>query len=108
MYKKIYYSNAKDINDNNIKVEIYKNTEDVVVEKELLLANDGIEIKYDNGNNIFKPLIQSTCSITFLLPSIEYDLYSSTKNDVICKIYKNDSLFYFGIITNNIYNSEYI
>lgn len=107
MYKKIYYSNAKDINDNNIKVEIYKNTEDVVVEKELLLANDGIEIKYDNGNNIFKPLIQSTCSITFLLPSIEYDLYSSTKNDVICKIYKNDSLFYFGIITNNIYNSEY-
>lgn len=107
MYKKIYYSNVKDINDNNIKVEIYKNTEDVVVAKELLLANDGIEIKYDNGNNIFKTLIQSNCSITFLLPSIEYDLYSSMKNDVICKIYKNDSLVYFGIITNNIYNSEY-
>lgn len=108
MYKKIFYSNAKDINDDNIKVEIYKNTEDVVIAKELLLANDGIEIKYDSGNNIYKPLIQSTCSITFLLPSIEYDLYSSTKNDVICKIYKNDSLIYFGIITNNIYNSEYL
>lgn len=107
MYKKIFYSNAKDINENNIKVEIYKNTDDVVVEKELLLANDGIQIKYDNSNNIFKTLIQSTCSITFLTSDIQYDLYTSTKNDVVCKIYKNDKLFYFGILTNNIYNSEY-
>lgn len=107
MYKKIYYSTAKDLEDNTIQVEIYLNTTQSVTAKELLLAKNGINITYNNDNNIFKTLMQSNCSITFLTNNILDYLYTSTKNDVICKIYKNNNLNYFGVLTNNVYNSDY-
>ena len=51
--------------------------------------------------------MQSNCSITFLTDTLLEYLYTSTKNDVICKIYKNSNLIYFGVLTNNVYNAEY-
>lgn len=107
MYKQIYHSTFKDIDDNNISIEIYKNTNESVVSKELLLSSEAISIEY-SSDDIFQPTKLSSASINVLTSEILLDLYTSKLNEITCKIYKNGSLFWFGFLSPNLYSSDYI
>lgn len=107
MYKQIYHSEFKDIDENNIRIEIYKKTNESVVSKELLLSAEPIIIEY-SSDDIFQPTKLSSASINVLTKEILLDLYTSKLNQITCKIYKNDNLFWFGFLSPNLYSSDYI
>ncbi|WP_321426407.1 hypothetical protein [uncultured Bacteroides sp.] len=106
MYRLRYYSTFKDINNNTIRLEIYKDSEETVTAEELILSADAVSIEY-SSDDLFKPLKQSGCSINVLTGKVLTDLYTGKLNDVTIKIYKNDSLFWFGYLTPNLYSSEF-
>lgn len=92
MYKLKYHSSFKDINENNIKIEIYKNTTATVQAEELILSADAVSIQYES-DNIFQPLKQSAASINILTSKVLDDLYTGKLNDIQIRIYKNNNLF---------------
>lgn len=102
----IYYSNFKDFNNNDIRLEIYKDSTDTT--KELLLASDAITIRYEGENDIFKPLKCSGCTISILTKELLDNLYSGKGKEIYCKIFRGGKLFWFGYITPNIYSSDYV
>lgn len=106
MYKLRYYSSFKDINENTIKIEIYKNTTATLQAEELLLSADAVSIQYQSSN-IFQPLKQSAASINVLTNKVLSDLYTGKLNDIQIRIYKNNSLFWLGYQTPNLYSSPY-
>jgi hypothetical protein len=107
MYKLIYYSNFKDINDNNIKIEIYRNTSESVTAKELLLSSDAIVINY-NSENLLQPTKLSSATVHILATDVLTDLYTSVLNEISIKVFKNNNLLWYGFLSLNIYSSEYI
>jgi len=108
MYKKIYYADFKDLDNNNIKLEIYKNTDNNVTASELILDSDAISIDYQGDDDVFYPLKCSGCKVSILTKTLLTDLYSGKANEIYCKVFRNGSLFWFGYITPNIYNSDYV
>lgn len=106
MYKLRYYSSFKDINENNIKIEIHKDTTSTVQAEELLLSADAVSIQYES-DNIFQPLKQSAASINILTTKVLNDLYTGKLNDIQIRIYKNNNLFWLGYQTPNLYSSSY-
>jgi len=92
MYTLKYYSTFKDLSGNVVKLEIYKDMDETAVAEELLLSADAVSIEY-SSDDLFKPLKQSGCSVNILTGKILTDLYTGKLNDVILKVYKNDSLF---------------
>ncbi len=81
MYNLAYYSQYNDINNNVIKVEIYKNSDTEITPIELTLAADAITVQYES-DNIFKPLKLSGCSINVLTKNVLSDLYTGKINDI--------------------------
>lgn len=106
MYKLAYYSQFYDINNNLIRVEIYRFQEKALTPIELTLAANAISIQYES-DSIFKPLKLSGCSINVLTKNVLSDLYTGKINDVQIRIYKNNSLFWLGYNSPNIYSQEY-
>lgn len=106
MYKQIYYADFKDVNDNNIHIEIYKNTVDNVENKELTLSAEPLYITYES-DNIFQPTKLSSASINVLTNEVLFDLYTSKTNEITCKIFKNNILLWFGYLSPNLYSSDY-
>lgn len=106
MYKLKYHSSFKDINENNIKIEIYKNTTATVQAEELILSADAVSIQYES-DNIFQPLKQSAASINILTSKVLDDLYTGKLNDIQIRVYKNNNLFWLGYQTPNLYSSSY-
>ncbi len=76
--------------------------------KELVLYSDPVTIDYQGNDDVFYPLKCSGCKISVLTEELLLDLYSGKAKEICCKIYRNDTLFWFGFITPNIYNSDYI
>lgn len=107
-YKQRFHSTFYDVDNNKIDVQIYKNVEDAteVTDEVLTLSADAISIKYVS-DDIFQPLKQSGCTINILTNSILTDLYTGELNKVTVKVFKNDTLFWFGFLTPNIYSSEF-
>ena len=102
-----YICNFKDRNDNSIKLEIITpiNTsasEDV----EVLTLADAMSVEY-SGESIFDSLRPSRASVNLLLTDINSDLFSGTLDGVKVKLYKNNSLFWYGYVTPNIYTQSY-
>lgn len=102
-----YISEFKDRNNNSIKVQIEtptntSETEDV----EVLTLADAMSIEY-SGESIFDTLRPSRASVNLLLTDIKPDLFSGTLNNVKVKLFKNNSLYWFGYITPNIYTQSY-
>ena len=108
MYKQRFHSIFYDIDNNKISVQIYINVENDIIlnDEELLLSSDPIQIKYVS-DDIFKPLKLSGCTINVLTNNILTDLYTGELNKVMLKVFKNDTLFWYGFLTPNIYSSEY-
>lgn len=107
MFKKIYYSEFKDLNENIINIDIYKDVDAEVEAKELLLSSDSVQINYEGGDDIFKPLKCSDVQINILTDSVLTDLYTA-KNDVYCTVKRNGSLMWYGYSTACLYQSDYV
>ena len=106
MNKLIYYANIKSINNNEIKIEIFKDTDEDIVPVELIISDDSILIEVVS-DNIFTTLKQTTCSFSILTPIILKDIYTGKLNEVTLKLYKNNELIFFGFQTQNVYSSDY-
>ena len=107
MYRKIYFSDLKDINDNTINIEIYKDVDTEVVAKELLLAADAVQINYESDSDIYKPLKCSDAQINILTNSVLEDIYTA-KNNVYCIIKRNNNIMWYGYSTACLYQSDYV
>lgn len=106
MYRLIYYSDFKDVDDNAIRIEIYKESDIEIAPVELILSADAVSIDY-NSDEIYKPLKQSACTVNVLTKDVLTNLYTGKLNDITLKILKNGNLFWFGYLTPNIYSSEF-
>ncbi len=106
MYKMIYYSRFKDLNEHEYRIEIYKDTEDSLSPKGLILSDTPVVITY-KGDDIYKPLKQSSCSINVLTDDVLRELYTGKLDEVKLKVLKDGELFWVGFLTPNVYNSEY-
>ena len=101
----IYKGQFKDTENNNWEVQIYK--EGYTGEtKELILGDSPVVIQYI-GDDPFKPIKYSGASIKILTPTILKELYTGKILDVQIKILKNNTLFWKGVNTPNVYNQEY-
>lgn len=107
MFKQIYYSEFKDLNENSNSIEIYKDTSSSVTPTELLLSSDSVTINYEDNDDIFKPLKCSDAQINVLTDSVLTDLYTA-KNDVYCIIKRNGSIMWYGYSTACLYQSDYV
>lgn len=107
MFKKIYYSEFKDLNENIINIEIYKDIETDINAKELLLSSDSVQINYEGSDDIFKPIKCSDAQINALTDTVLTDLYTA-KNDVYCVIKRNGSIMWYGYSTACLYQSDYV
>lgn len=106
MNKLIYYSNFNDVANTPVRVEIYKETQEEVTAKELILSSEPIVIDY-TSEELFQPLKQSACTINVLTSEVLLDLYTGSTNEISVKVIKDDDLFWYGFLTPNIYSSEY-
>lgn len=107
MFKQIYYSEFKDLNENSNSIEIYKDTSSSVTPTELLLSSDSVIINYEDNDDIFKPLKCSDAQINVLTDSVLTDLYTA-KNDVYCIIKRNGNIMWYGYSTACLYQSDYV
>lgn len=106
MHKLLYYSDFKDIEENSIRIEIYKDTDIEVSETELLLSGDAVRIECDT-DSLFAPIKVSSMTIDVLTETILTEMYAAKTNDITTKIFKNDNLLWFGYLSPNVYNSDY-
>lgn len=107
MFRKLYYTQFKDINDNVIKVEIYKDLDTETLAKELTCAANAIQINYESDDDIYKPLKCSDMQLNILTDKVLEDLYTA-KFDVYCTIKRNDNLVWYGYSTACLYQSDYV
>ncbi|WP_229118830.1 hypothetical protein [Bacteroides finegoldii] len=107
MYKLIYDSSFKDLNENTIKIEIFKDTEDATTSSELLCTAEAIEINYETNDDVFKPLKCSDCQINVLTTKVLTDLYTALNNQIYCTIYKNGKLIWYGFGVPCLYQTDY-
>jgi len=74
--------------------------------RELILGDSPCVIEYV-GDDPFKPIKYSGASIKVLTPTILKELYTGKILDVQIEILKNNTLFWRGVNTPNVYNQEY-
>ena len=102
-----YISQFKDRNDNTIRLQIETLTNtSASADVEVLTLADAMTIEY-SGESIFDALRPSKASVNLLLTDIKPDLFTGSLNSVKVKLYKNNSLFWFGYVTPNIYTQSY-
>ena len=106
MYKLRYYSDFNDIDNNDLRIEIYKDTDEAVSAEELLLSADAVSIEY-KSDDLFKSLKQSGCSVNVFTKNVLTELYTGKINEIIIKIYRNGTFFWYGYLTPNVYSSEF-
>ena len=74
--------------------------------RELILGDSPCVIEYVSDDP-FKPVKYSGASIRILTPTILKELYTGKILDVQIEILKNNTLFWKGVNTPNVYNQEY-
>jgi hypothetical protein len=100
----------KDIDENTIEIEIYKNFEDAattVAPSELQCSADAVFINYESDDDIFKPIKCSDCQINIVTNKILTDLYTALKNEIYCLIKKNGKTIWCGFSVPCLYQSDY-
>lgn len=105
MYGVKYYSEFDDLDNNRIKLEICYNGYNGAA-TELTIADPSISISYDQ-EDLFQPLKKSGASINLLVPNVIEDLFSGELLNPLVRIYRNNSLYWWGYITPNIYSQPY-
>ena len=110
MYKLLYTSLFKDIDNNSIEIEIYKNFEDAattVAPSELQYSADAVSINYESDDDVFKSIKCSDCQINIVTNKILTDLYTALKNEIYCLIKKNGEVIWCGFSVPCLYQSDY-
>ena len=110
MYKLLYTSMFKDIDNNSIEIEIYKNFEDAtttVASSELQCSADAVSINYESDDDVFKAIKCSDCQINIVTNTILTDLYTALKNEIYCLIKKNGEIIWCGFSVPCLYQSDY-
>lgn len=101
MYQLLYTSMFKDIDENTIEIEIYKNFEDAattVAPFELQCSADAVFINYESDDDVFKPIKCSDCQINIVTNTILTELYTALKNEIYCLIKKNGKIIWLSLI----------
>lgn len=102
---RLYYGQFRDGQNNLYTLNIYKEGQHQA--KELLLADSPVRVCYETGDNIFKELKQSSCSIDILTSQILSDLYTGKVFDIRIELLRGSDLVWEGFNTPNIYNQEW-
>ena len=100
----------KDIDNNSIEIEIYKNFEDAattVASSELQCSADAVSINYESDDDVFKPIKCSDCQINIVTNTILTELYTALKNEIYCLIKKNSKVIWCGFSVPCLYQSDY-
>ena len=101
-YQLIYNSSFKDIDENTINIEIYRDSGGTLIASELLCSADAVSINYESDDDVFKPIKCSDCQINVLTTKVLANLYTALGNQIYCTISKNGSVFTVQIIMKNI------
>mgnify|MGYP000208449816 CR=1 FL=1 len=94
-YQLIYNSSFKDIDENTINIEIYKDSGGTLIASELLCSADAVSINYESDDDVFKPIKCSDCQINVLTTKVLANLYTALGNQIYCTISKNG---YCGVV----------
>ena len=100
----------KDIDNNSIEIEIYKNFEDAattVASSELQCSADAVSINYESDDDVFKPIKCSDCQINIVTNTILTELYTALKNEIYCLLKKNGKTIWCGFSVPCLYQSDY-
>ena len=110
MYKLLYTSMFKDIDNNSIEIEIHKNFEDAtttVASSELQCSADAVSINYESDDDVFKSIKCSDCQINIVTNTILTELYTALKNEIYCLLKKNGTTIWCGFSVPCLYQSDY-
>lgn len=107
MKRLLYYSEFKDVAENSIRVEIYKDSDTEVSATELLLSADTALIECA-ADSLFSPVKVSELTLNILTKDILKELYTAKANEVSAKVLKNQALLWFGYLSPNVYSSDYV
>lgn len=69
-YQLIYNSSFKDIDENTINIEIYRDSGGTLIASELLCSADAVSINYESDDDVFKPIKCSDCQINVLTTKV--------------------------------------
>lgn len=97
-YQLIYNSSFKDIDENTINIEIYRDSGGTLIASELLCSADAVSINYESDDDVFKPIKCSDCQINVLTTKVLANLYTALGNQIYCTISKNGSLLWCGYL----------
>lgn len=91
---KIYHAEFTDLKGNDWRVDILKNPQGTITSKEFTLAEPGFSLSYQGAENIFSPIIPSTCTIPFIVHDSDAedfvtDLFSMTEGQYIVEIIRD-------------------
>ena len=75
-YQLIYNSSFKDIDENTINIEIYRDSGGTLIASELLCSADAVSINYESDDDVFKPIKCSDCQINVLTTKVLANLYT--------------------------------
>lgn len=68
---KIYESEFSDIRDNDWRIDIFKNPQGTITVKNFVCADPGFTLSYQGADDIFSPLLPSTCTIPFIVENLD-------------------------------------
>lgn len=74
---KIYFAEFTDVRGNEYRVDIYKNPQGTITAKRFVLGEPGFTINWQGAENIFSPLLPSTCTIPFVVENSDDESFVS-------------------------------
>lgn len=106
-YKLRYFGYYKDLDENEIEVQFYLNTEDCVDVEEILLSTEPVSITYETDDDPYKLLKLSSATIRIVTPKLLTDLFVSNPLNVKVEVKRNGCLFWKGFVTPNVYTQDF-
>ena len=85
-YQLIYNSSFKDIDENTINIEIYRDSGGTLIASELLCSADAVSINYESDDDVFKPMKCSVWQIIVFTSKVLANLYSALGIQIYCSI----------------------
>lgn len=107
---KIYFAEFTDIRDNEWRVDIYKNPQGTITAKQFVCADPGFSLSWQGAEDIFTPLLPSTCTIPFIVESADdasfiVDLFTMDEGEYLIDIIRDPDgsadLHWRGFLTSD-------
>ena len=107
---KIYYAEFTDVRGTDWRVDIYKNPQGTITAKEFVCGSGGFALNYSGGEDLFSPLLPSTCTVPFIVQTAAdqqfiTDLFTLTEGQYLVDVVKDpdgaDALYWRGFLTSD-------